>query len=285
MNKRYFWIKLKEDFFDSEQMDFIHEQPNGAEYIYIYLRLCLMAANSEGVVERRIGPMVMPYSIAKLAEVVRSTPDSVMVALNMFKQIGLVEETDMGAVSIPGIKDMVGSESESARRVRRFRAKAAAEQGLLVASQCDKEVTGTALHCNKNVTQNVTTDNRDKILDIRDKNIGGDTQKKAKKPRFSVMDAINSLPVGEPLKEALLEWATMRKEEIKKPVSRKALELGLSKLRKICGTDEALMVEVVNQSTFQDWAGFFPLKEGKAQPANSQGRREQMKEAVEKGGW
>ena len=56
MEKRYFWIKLKEDFFDSEQMDFIHDMPNGAEYIYIYLRLCLRFANNDGIVERRIGP-------------------------------------------------------------------------------------------------------------------------------------------------------------------------------------------------------------------------------------
>lgn len=273
MNRRYFWIKLKEDFFDSEQMDFIHEQPGGAEYIYIYLRLCLMAANSDGVVERRIGPMVMPYSITKLAEVVRSTPDSVMVALNVFKQIGLVEETEMGAISIPSVKDMVGSESESASRMRKLRAKKDKVAPLLVAS-----------HCDGNVTQKVTTDNRDKILDIRDKNIGKEMQKKAKKPRFSVTDAIDALPVGEQLKAALQEWAIMRRDELKKPVGKRALELGLSKLRKICGGDEALKVEVVNQSIFYDWSGFFPLKERQAQP-DSQGRRAQMKEAVEKGGW
>ena len=284
MNRRYFWIKLKEDFFDSEQMDFIHEQPGGAEYIYIYLRLCLMAANSDGVVERRIGPMVMPYSITKLAEVVRSTPDSVMVALNVFKQIGLVEETEMGAISIPSVKDMVGSESESASRVRKFRAKAASERAMLVAAQGDKGEADSALHCNKNVTQTVTTDNRDKILDIRDKNIGKEAQKKAKRPRFSVTDAIDALPVGEQLKAALQEWAIMRRDELKKPVGKRALELGLSKLRKICGEDEALKVEVVNQSIFYDWSGFFPLKERQAQP-ESQGRRAQMKEAVEKGGW
>ncbi len=275
MNKRYFWIKLKEDFFDSEQMDFVHEQPNGAEYIYIYLRLCLMAANSNGVVERRIGPMVMPYSIAKLAEVVKSTTDSVMVALNVFKQIGLVEETELGAISLPGVNGMVGSETASTMRSRKHRA---AKKAL--ALQCNAPV----LHCNKNETENATTDNRDKILDIRDKSIEKDIQKKAKKKRFSVTDAIDALPVGEHLKTALQEWAIMRKE-IKKPVSRRALDMGLDKLRSVCGTDEALMVEVVNQSTFYDWQGFFPLKEGKEQPAEGADRREQVRQAAEKGGW
>ena len=272
MNKRYFWIKLKEDFFDSEQMDFVHEQPNGAEYLYIYLRLCLMSANNNGIVERRIGPMVMPYSIAKLASAVRSTTDSVMVALNVFKQIGLVEETESGAISIPGVVDMTGSESESARKMRKVRANRKMEQALLASSQCDWDV-----------TEKVTADNRDKRLDNRDKSI--ETSKKAKEKRFSVIDSIDSLKIGEELKGALKEWAAMRKE-IKKPVSKKALGMGLSRLQAMCGTDEALMVKVVNQSTFYDWQGFFPLKE--EQPAlktDGQSRREQMKQAVEKGGW
>lgn len=266
MEKRYFWIKLKEDFFDSEQMDFIHDMPNGAEYIYIYLRLCLRFANNDGIVERRIGPDVrLSYDMQKLAEIVHSTPDSVVVAMQVFKQIGLVEEIHNGAFIIPGIRDMVGSESPSAQRMRKLRAKAATPQ------------ISSASHCDADVTSKVTTENRDKSIDK-------DIEKKSRKRRFSVVDAIDGLPFGDALKASLKAWAVMRKEDLKAPVSEKALRLGISKLQKLCGANEEAMVDVVDQSTFNDWKGFFPLK-GEQRPPVMQDRRAQMKQAVEKGGW
>lgn len=274
MEKRYFWIKLKEDFFDSEQMDFIHDMPNGAEYIYIYLRLCLRFANNDGIVERRIGPDVrLSYDMQKLAEIVHSTPDSVVVAMQVFKQIGLVEEIHNGAFIIPGIRDMVGSESPSAKRMRKLRAKAATPQ------------ISSASHCDADVTFKVTTDIRDKRLDTRDKSIDKDIEKKSRKKRFSVCDAIDNLSIGDELKAALRAWATMRKEELKAPVSSRGLSLGMTRLKALCGDSEAAMVEVVNQSTFNDWKGFFPLKDGRKPHAAQNDRREQMKQAVEKGGW
>lgn len=187
MEKRYFWIKLKEDFFDSEQMDFIHDMPNGAEYIYIYLRLCLRFANNDGIVERRIGPDVrLSYDMQKLAEIVHSTPDSVVVAIQVFKQIGLVEEIHNGAFIIPGVRDMVGSESAVAQRVRKHRALKRIQESQPL------------LQCNENVTFKVTTENRDKRLDTRDKSIDKDIEKKSRKRRFSVVDAIDGLPLGMP---------------------------------------------------------------------------------------
>lgn len=273
MEKRYFWIKLKEDFFDSEQMDFIHDMPNGAEYIYIYLRLCLRFANNDGIVERRIGPDVrLSYDMQKLAEIVHSTPDSVVVAMQVFKQIGLVEEIHNGAFIIPGVRDMVGSESAVAQRVRKHRALKRMQESQPL------------LQCNENVTLKVTTENRDKRLDTRDKSIDKDIEKKSRKRRFSVVDAIDGLPFGDALKASLKAWAVMRKEALKAPVSEKALRLGISKLQKLCGANEEAMVDVVDQSTFNDWKGFFPLK-GERQPPAQNDRREQMKQAVEKGGW
>lgn len=280
MEKRYFWIKLKEDFFDSEVMDWVHEQPNGAEYIYIYLRLCLLAVNTQGIIERRIGPLTMPYDIKKLAEVVKSNPDAVAVAVSIFKKIGLIEEVKDGALFLPGINDMVGGESDSAHRVRKHRAKKAME-ALQQPLQCNEPL----LHCNGDVTKNVTTDIRDKRLDTRDKK---DIESKPQKPktrRFSVHDAIDELFCGQPLKDALHGWADMRKDDLKKPVGKQALAIGLNRLRELCGHDEAAMVEVVNQSTFKDWSGFFPLKGDKSPAPSEADRREEVKKAVEKGSW
>ena len=161
MEKRFVWIKLKQDFFDSPEMDWIHEQQNGAEYIYIYLRLCLLSINDDGIIERRIGPLSMPYSIPKLAEKVKTTPDAMAVALSLFKKIGLIEEMN-GIYAVPGLANMVGSESASAERVRKYRLrKRQNEENLL------PEGTPKALHCNEKVTKNVTLEIRDKSIEIR----------------------------------------------------------------------------------------------------------------------
>jgi predicted phage replisome organizer len=287
MEKQYFWIKLKDDFFDSEQMDFVREQENGAEYIYIYLRLCFLAANNDGVVERRVGPMVMPYSMQKLAEVVKSAPAIVESAIALFEKIGLVERTENGAFSMPKISEMVGNESASAARKRKQRSR---EKNDTSENACDgeRDISVTmSQRCHKNVTPDVTTEIRDKSLELRDRE-REEEKDAAKVKKFSVEVAIDSLSVSEPLKEALKAWSKMRKDAKKSPVSEKALHLAMEKLREMCGTDEALMVKVVNQSVFNDWKSFYALKSPPAPlspPENTADRREQMKQAVEKGGW
>lgn len=267
MEKRFVWIKLKQDFFDSPEMDWIHEQPNGAEYIYIYLRLCLLSINDDGIIERRIGPLVMPYSIPKLAEKVKTTPDALTVALSLFKEIGLIEDTN-GIYAVPGLANMVGSESASAERVRKYRLrKRQSEENLL------PEGTPKALHCNEKVTKNVTLEIRDKSIEIRDK-------KNIKKKSLSSL--VDSLSCGEELKKALNDWVEMRKK-IKKPVTERAFKMGLNKLQELCGDDETKKTQVVLQSVFHDYQGFWPLKQSEAtRPAAD--RREKIRQAMEKGG-
>lgn len=78
--------------------------------------------------------------------------------------MGLLEVLDNGAFYLNQVKNMVGSESESAKRVRKHRNKTKA-------LQCNETETQKKQLCNKSVTQNETTDIRDKIIDIRDKRI------------------------------------------------------------------------------------------------------------------
>ncbi len=39
-NKRYYWIKLKTNFFNQSEIDFLLAQPNGCEYVVLYQMLC-----------------------------------------------------------------------------------------------------------------------------------------------------------------------------------------------------------------------------------------------------
>ena len=68
-NKRYYWLKLKNDFFEGDEINWLEEQENGAVYILFYLKLCLWSLRSDGVLMRRVGKMEIPYDTKKLAEI------------------------------------------------------------------------------------------------------------------------------------------------------------------------------------------------------------------------
>ncbi|WP_370837238.1 phage replisome organizer N-terminal domain-containing protein [Megasphaera sp.] len=153
-NKRFYWIKLRENFFQQETIDWLMEQENGSAYIVLYLKMCLMTANTAGELIRTIGDMTIPYEPKKISQKTGFDIDTVNVALSLFKHLGLIEETQEGIPIMPEVKNMVGSESESAARVRKYRKKKKALQS-------NTDVTNKALQSNVEI--------RDKSIEYRDK--------------------------------------------------------------------------------------------------------------------
>ena len=153
-NKRFYWIKLRENFFQQETIDWLMEQENGSTYIVLYLKMCLMTANTAGELIRTIGDMTIPYEPKKISQKTGFDIDTVNVALSLFKHLGLIEETQEGIPVMPEVKNMVGSESESAARVRKYRKKKKALQS-------NTDVTNKALQSNVEI--------RDKSIEYRDK--------------------------------------------------------------------------------------------------------------------
>lgn len=153
-NKRFYWIKLRENFFQQETIDWLMEQENGSAYIVLYLKMCLLTANTSGELIRTIGDMTIPYEPKKISQKTGFDIDTVNVALSLFKHLGLIEETQEGIPVMPEVKNMVGSESESAARVRKYRKK----KKVL---QSNTDVTNKALQSNVEI--------RDKSIEYRDK--------------------------------------------------------------------------------------------------------------------
>ena len=125
-SKKFYWIKLKTDFFNQETIDFLMSQPNGCQYVVLYQMLCLNTANNGGTLASEIGEMIVPYDVKKI---VRDTKyfdfDTVTIALGLFKQLGLIYEGNENILKISNFELMVGSESasKSAERMRKMRAK------------------------------------------------------------------------------------------------------------------------------------------------------------------
>lgn len=150
-SKRFYWIKLKQDFYQSnDAIDMLMTQSDGhgAEYVVLYQMLCLKAINKGGGLYSQIGEIIVPYDVDKITRDCKYFERSTVTqALQLYKKLGLVyEEKKGGYFVISDFESLIGGECESAGRVRKYRAK-------------DKP-----LQCNANVTQAVTVE-----LDIEKK--------------------------------------------------------------------------------------------------------------------
>lgn len=111
---KFYWLQLREDFFDEDAIDWLEEQPNGKEYSLFYLKLCVKSLRTNGVLIRRVGNMLIPYDHVKLGELTKTSPDTVIVAMNLLLQIGLVERLENGELYLTQVENMIGSQSKGA---------------------------------------------------------------------------------------------------------------------------------------------------------------------------
>ncbi|WP_337619995.1 phage replisome organizer N-terminal domain-containing protein [Ruminococcus sp.] len=120
-NKRYYWLKLKNDFFEGDEINWLEEQENGAVYILFYLKLCLRSLRSDGVLMRRVGKIEIPYDTKKLADITGTPLPAAETAMALLTSAGLVEVQENGALFMPQMEDMTGSETERAAIMRKYR--------------------------------------------------------------------------------------------------------------------------------------------------------------------
>ena len=121
--KRFYWMKLKDTFMTSDAVDFLMGQPNGANYVVLYQMLCLKTINTGGKLSRQIGEIIIPYDEQKIARDCKwFTVDTVRVALELYKALGLIYQDVDGTLVLVDHKNLVGSETDYAERNRRLRA-------------------------------------------------------------------------------------------------------------------------------------------------------------------
>lgn len=120
MAKKYYWLKLKDDFFERDEIKIIESQKNGKDYINFYLKLLLKSVKSSGELRFRDS---IPYNLEMLATITNCNIDTVQVAIKMFVELGLMEKWDNGTLFMLETQNMIGSETQAAERMRRMRDK------------------------------------------------------------------------------------------------------------------------------------------------------------------
>ena len=136
-NKRYYWLKLKDDFFDSRKMKKLRKVAGGDTYTIIYLKLQLLSINNEGVIEFE-GTDEDIYH--QLALDIDEEIDDIKMTLAFCNANDLIEYVN-DDVFLNEVPALIGSESQSARRVRKHRKKKKALQSNTHALQGNTDVT------------------------------------------------------------------------------------------------------------------------------------------------
>ena len=128
--KRFYWLKLKEDYFNSPKIKKLRKIAGGDTYTIIYLKMQLLSVKNEGVIQfEGIEPTFQEELALKLDEDV----ENVNATLIYIQSQGLLEESDNRFLLLEA-NNNIGSETQSAERVRRFREN---EKAL----QCNASVT------------------------------------------------------------------------------------------------------------------------------------------------
>ena len=117
-NKKYYYLKLKEDFFDSDEMIVLESMPDGYLYSNILLKLYLRSLKYQG---RLMFNNRIPFNSTMLAQVTRHNVGVVEKSMQILKELGLVEILDNGAIYMSDIQNFIGKSSTEADRIREYR--------------------------------------------------------------------------------------------------------------------------------------------------------------------
>ena len=86
--------------------------------------LCTKTANTNGMLATQMGEVIIPYDANKIARDTKYfSIDTIIVALELYKKLGLIYESNDGNLMISNYSEMVGSETSSAIKKREYRQK------------------------------------------------------------------------------------------------------------------------------------------------------------------
>lgn len=142
---KFYWLKLKKDFFKRHDIKIVKSMPNGKDYILFYMQLLLESIDHEGAL--RFSETI-PYDENMLSTITDTNIDIVRSAMKIFTQLGMIEVLDDQTIYMCEVSKMIGSETAAAGRKRAQRERDAARlaagndaETLRLTSNCDNVTT------------------------------------------------------------------------------------------------------------------------------------------------
>lgn len=119
-NKKYFYMKVKDNFYDSNEIIALESLPDGVLYSNILMKMYLKSLKQEG--KLMINEFI-PMDSNTLAQIVRQPQAVVEKAIDIFKQLKLIDILDDGAIYMLNIQNYIGKSTTEADRIRNYRKK------------------------------------------------------------------------------------------------------------------------------------------------------------------
>lgn len=111
--EKYYWFKLKDDFFKRHDIKIIKSMPNGKDYVIFYLQLLCESLSHNG--KLRFNEEI-PYSEEMLSVITDTNIDVVRSAMKLFVQLKLVEVMDDQTIYMTKLQSMIGSTTIGAEK-------------------------------------------------------------------------------------------------------------------------------------------------------------------------
>ena len=131
-DKKYYWLKLKRDFFKRHDIKIIESRPNGEKYVLFYMKLLVESIDHEG--KLRFNDTI-PYNDEMLATITNTDIDVVRTAVKLFNQLGMMDILEDGTIFMQEIQKMVGHETYWAVKKREERERKSLELEIVKPSQ------------------------------------------------------------------------------------------------------------------------------------------------------
>ena len=135
--KKYYWLKLKRDFFKRHDIRIIEEMENGKDYILFYLKMLLESIDHEG--HLRFSETI-PYNEKMLSVITNTNIDVVRSAMKVLAELNMVEILDDSTIYMSEVLKITGSETAVADRVRKHREKTKLLQCNTDETKCNTEI-------------------------------------------------------------------------------------------------------------------------------------------------
>ncbi len=259
--KRYYWLKLKQDFFADPRIKKLRRIAGGDTYTVILLKLMLLTVKSDGIL---IYEGIENSLALELALKMDEDDKNVEATLIYMQSMNLLQELDPQTYDIPQVRELTGSESESAARVRKHRKKKEVKSlhcnALVISSN---EIVTTETETEKEIEIEIETDTEIEKDPLFQKWLNEYSLNAKNPPAYKAIMRKKITGGNKDAIETFLEWkqSYLEKKE-KKEFERKIKEFDYSS---ICGNklNGVVIVSVITQpeSSYIDLV----LKDGSTQ--------------------
>lgn len=203
-NKKYYYLKLKDNFYDSEEMIILQNMQDGYLYSDILLKLYLRSLKTNG---KLMFKDVIPYTPQVLAQVVRHQVGTVEKALDIFQKLGLVEILDNGTIYMLDIQNFIGKSSTEADRIRNYRQKIKSEEIGCTNVQLLNDKSTPEIEIDIELEKEKDAESISKIVKCYEENIGM-LQPATAEIIFSYLDDLTAEMIIEAIKVAVRRGTT-----------------------------------------------------------------------------